>query len=1275
MTLIAQRNVTGEIVRPNVMLPGCDGDLAWLVTQHADQARPFIVSVHRLGEPLAPADTTVVLRSEMAGRVVGADEAVIITYLPQGGGSGGGSSILMAVAAIALMVIAPYAVAALGVPALGTSAGALTLGGKLLATGIVMGGMALLSSAMKPKANQTEQEDREIYGVSGGGNLPRPGDRIPRLYGRCWTTPDLSQPDYFVYEGEHQILYKRMTLTLGGASVHKVRVSGQLMWTEAGGIRAPFEGSQVEIVNPGETCRLVPRDVVSSESVQGNELIRPDSDVGEWTGPFIVSGVGVEINKIQLDISAPQGSGLNFANSQGAMEAGAPLGWEFEYAAIDDAGNRTGSWKRLDKWSNTVLSRRPLRYTRMISVPEGRYMVRGRNLFDNKPRNFRETNIANALQWDGLRGHRPEKRVRDHVTEIAIKVKSSAALGITSFADVEVEATGRVPVWNGSTWETRATRLAVWAFADIMRNTVYGAAIPASALDVETLRFYADEDDEIDALGTFDGVIRGPDSVCNVASAVLFPMRAEPVQLGRIWSMVRDDRKDMRRHVITARQIVRGSSGLSFDVDPDRGDAHIVAEYDEDGDPRRPIQLPDIYYGNKSITPTRRKLFGVTSWNHAQHLARWLALVASYRRQTVRFQTEHDGRIYKRGDSIAVETWFASNAKLAGVVGVSGQTLTFDRDVPFASGDHLIIRDRSGREWGPVALTGQGGGLNQLVMDAASQAAVEADTGLPITSVLALDIMETSTALVAGVSTLTRNFIVKSAKPNGRDRIDIEAVIDRQAVWSRLGEEVIPDPYSTDDPPDPTPPGNLTTLERLSIGADGEVRSTFVVAWQRTSQRALLHEVQYRIDYRLPTVDATDADTVAEETATDGQWIPAGATDGQFLKIENLPPSQVDIRARAVYSAQAVSAWVQLNDILATGVLAPPSDVAGLTASVRGEVMTLAWIGVTDVHLSHYEIRFSPQLSGVTWGTSVPLLERVPVAGAQVPAASGTYLVKAITRAGVPSANAAVVVSDVVGVANMNAIESFVEQPAFAGAPSKVIRNDTLGGLQLAYAGDVFARDDWFGPPDWFLGEEGIESEGIYGFGQSLDLGAVYTSRVSGVIEAQGAKLTSDFFALEDVFAVEDFFLTGSASTWGVVFEARTTNDDPAGAPVWSDWRPVVIGDVTAQAFEFRLRLLSYEHGVTPLVTRLEALIDMPDRQEGGNDLAVPAAGLRVDFVPPFRGLKGLGITAQGLTTGDTWTVTNKSEEGFDIRFFNASGTAVARSLDFVATGYGRKET
>ena len=98
-----------------------------------------------------------------------------------------------------------------------------------------------------------------------------------------------------------------------------------------------------------------------------------------------------------------------------------------------------------------------------------------------------------------------------------------------------------------------------------------------------------------------------------------------------------------------------------------------------------------------------------------------------------------------------------------------------------------------------------------------------------------------------------------------------------------------------------------------------------------------------------------------------------------------------------------------------------------------------------------------------------------------------------------------------------------------------------------------------------------------------------------------------------------------------------------------------------------------YQANVTPAVQLFDVSLDMPDRVDGKENVACPAAGVSVLYSPPFMNNPAVAIVAQGMATGDYYTITGKSSTGFTIRFFNSSNVGVARTFDWVAKGYGFK--
>ena len=134
----------------------------------------------------------------------------------------------------------------------------------------------------------------------------------------------------------------------------------------------------------------------------------------------------------------------------------------------------------------------------------------------------------------------------------------------------------------------------------------------------------------------------------------------------------------------------------------------------------------------------------------------------------------------------------------------------------------------------------------------------------------------------------------------------------------------------------------------------------------------------------------------------------------------------------------------------------------------------------------------------------------------------------------------------------------------------------------------------------------------------------------------------------------------------------RQTDDDPTGAPTWSDWQRFFVGDYTARAFEFQLRLTSENSTHNIAVTDLSVTVDMPDRLESQRNLTSGAGTYNAAFPSAFKAIPAIAITAKNLASGDYFAISNESTTGFDIVFRNSGGTAVSRNFDYHAKGYGR---
>lgn len=362
---------------------------------------------------------------------------------------------------------------------------------------------------------------------------------------------------------------------------------------------------------------------------------------------------------------------------------------------------------------------------------------------------------------------------------------------------------------------------------------------------------------------------------------------------------------------------------------------------------------------------------------------------------------------------------------------------------------------------------------------------------------------------------------------------------------------------------------------------------------------------------------------------------------------------------------------LELNNYLFIGASGTPDDVTGFVVTVVGNTALLKWDANDDIDLSHYEIRYAPVYSGAAWGTSLVLEETVYENRVPVPFLGGTYLIKAVDRTGNYSTNATAIITYDPGSIE-NAVAIITENPDFEGTKDNV-----------AKMGDSIYLAD----PDVPLG--------YYYFENIVDLTGVFPAFVSATIVANGSFINDIFdmddifaesdifgagnnniFDMDDIFSVEDIFGIGN-DAWDVQMQYRTTQTDPNNSPAeWSDWAVLEAGIIEFWAIEFRLKMTSLENGVTPAVSQLAVKVDMPDRIERGEDLSVPTEGATVEFDPAFKVTPAVAITIQDGDVDDRIEFISKTASGFEFKVYNGTaGDYVPRSYDFIASGYGRKNT
>ncbi len=417
-----------------------------------------------------------------------------------------------------------------------------------------------------------------------------------------------------------------------------------------------------------------------------------------------------------------------------------------------------------------------------------------------------------------------------------------------------------------------------------------------------------------------------------------------------------------------------------------------------------------------------------------------------------------------------------------------------------------------------------------------------------------------------------------------------------------------------------------------------------------------------------------DSAEVQYRPSGDAVWRDVGASQAGRFEVSGIEAADYDVRVRAVSVLGTNSDWLELLawPVALPGL--PPADVTGFDIAITGAVAHLRWDPVPDEDLSHYVIRWSPATSEASYSNAVTLVPKVPRPGtsATVAARTGTYLIRAVDKLGNESLNPTAIVTTIAGVEGLNAVETMTEESGFSGA--EVWFND-VPGLFAAASGLFSAAGGTVKPTcrsglGLVLTDYSAPGSGVYEFRDQVDLGARYTSRLTARIAVSRQDDTAGLFAAAPgLFSARQGLFTGDANAADidVVLEVATSDD----MATWSAWRALSVGDFTARGFRFRAVLSTASANVTPYVTALSVEVDMPDRIIAEADLEAGTGGMVVSFTPALRSLSGLGVSAQGMASGDYYEISAKSAAGFTIQFRNTAGDGVARSFDYVARGYG----
>ena len=459
----------------------------------------------------------------------------------------------------------------------------------------------------------------------------------------------------------------------------------------------------------------------------------------------------------------------------------------------------------------------------------------------------------------------------------------------------------------------------------------------------------------------------------------------------------------------------------------------------------------------------------------------------------------------------------------------------------------------------------------------------------------------------------------------------------------------LPNPFSIQ------PPASVTLSDQLIQYNDG----TVIVALDITLTASPDSFVDYyQVEYKL---------------SSDTDYIIYAQGSGLNHRVLNVIDQETyDVRVKA-FNAFGISSTYTSASRTIVGAIAPPSDVEDFSCNVVGQEAHLSWTAVPDLDLAYYNLRYSTATDGsATWQNSVSLVNKIsrPATSISVPARQGTFLLKSVDKLGNFSSNETAIISNVSSVINFNAVATQNEHPDFTGTKTNVIETDNTLRLDSSELFDSASGDfdDADGLFDSGVTSADLYASGSYEFANVIDIGGVYTSRVTASITQTSDNLDDTFDERTGNFDDQSSNFDGDTpANCDAHIEVATSDDNVT----YTAFRNFVIGDYTCRYFKFRLIMTSADLSSTPVVSALTVTVDMPDRIFSGNDITSGTSTYTVTFTNPFKSVNyATGITMENANTGDYFTVSNKTINGFDVAFFNSSDTGVSRVFDYIAKGY-----
>ena len=1193
-----------------------------------------------------------------------------------------------------LAVLAPIAgnfVAGAAVTAGLVAAG--SLGASLIAAGVAFAILAIGQSLFGPsQPNQKRFEDKPTFSITGARNRATPYAPIPVVLGTHKHIPPYGAAPYTEIVNGQQYLRFVVVWGYGPVDVNNIKVGNTPI--------EDFEDVEVENDFEGASTALglYPADV-TQESLS----IRLDTSYQTRTTDIATNEIGMTFTfpsgivrfskksgsrldlSVRIDIQFRKVGDVTWTEASysetGDTEDGTP---EFEstgatsYTLRRRARRRTYTVDQLDilaldagstlKTGFTTTDNSPeiIRVSyRIVGLELGQYEVRVKR--GSTELQISEDRVRDRVDWTALRSFNTEgEPVRlAGIAKSAYRIKASDQLnGVIDQLNGIVST--KIPIWTGADWDEISTSYETVTSnpAAIYRWVLKGVAnpVPVGDANIDDAGLGAWYDTCETEGYTYNAVIDFTRPIRDLLQDIANAGKASPAYLDDKWTVIEEKPRTTLVQHFSPRNYRNFNGVLVFPKIPHALRIRFANELRDYREDERTV-YDDGFDSTNATEFEVIDLPGQTDPDNVYRLGRHYLASARLRPERFIFEVDVEHLVATRGDLCRLTSDAALIGQAAGrIKAIGGSTITLDGPVDLLGGTtyRLRVRDDAG------------------------------DTNTFDFSISTSQTTDTLSVTPSGIA--VGDLFVLGEQANE----SIEVLIAGIEYLDNLAARVECVPYSPEiyDSADAIPlyESNLSTLSSASfVGPPKPVVSNIV-----TDEEALFQTATGDLEPRILLYVEPGAKTEASDAAiTQTQFLQARYqhsdtpeepfkysavfdVDTDYIDLVGVETGRsYNVDVRAIGSVGETSSWVRLSEVTVLGALAAPPAIDTFGINTIGDHTYVEWEYTSiPIDVIGYEIRYHPNQDVTIWSQMTPLSDEVPreARAFTVPSRKGSYAIKAIDVLGNKSESARFVNASLEDPRDLNAILTLTEDPLWTGTKTDCV--EVAGDIQLNSSGFIA---DWTTLADvsrmaTAAGDEVFDPDtvGYYEFGET-DLGTVQTSRVSvdmGVTVLSISDNIADWTTLASVNPIAGDATGDDVSTY---LQVAYSLDDVASGETYSDWRRFVVGDYTARHLKFRLVLETVDGSQSPVVESLTVNIDMPDELRQGNDISSGAGTYSVVFSPAFQGLISVSIAAQDMQTGDYYEITSKTRTGFDITFRNSGGTAVSRTFDYLALGYGRE--